>query len=89
MEEGCLLGGIQVIIPHRLREKLLEELHKDDPGVTRMKSVARSYMWWPGLDKDLEQLAKSCQSCQAIRGSPPVAPLHLWIWPSKPWERVH
>ena len=54
-----------------------------------MKSVARSYMWWPGLDKDLEQLTKSCQSCQAVKGSPPVAPLHLWIWPSKPWQRVH
>ena len=89
VEEGCLLWGIRVIIPHRLREKLLEELHKDHPGVTRMKSVARSYMWWPGLDKDLEQLAKSCQSCQAVKGSPPVAPLHPWIWPSKPWQRVH
>jgi transposase InsO family protein len=89
VEEGCLLWGIRVVIPHKLREKLMEELHKDHPGVTRMKSVARSYMWWPGLDKDLEQLAKSCQSCQAVKGSPPVAPLHPWIWPSKPWQRVH
>ena len=89
MEEGCLLWGIRVIIPHKLREKLLEELHKDHPRVTCMKSVARSYMWWPGLDKDLEQLAKSCQSCQAVKGSPPAAPLHPWIWPSKPWQRVH
>ena len=67
----------------------MEELHKDHPGVTRMKSVARSYMWWPGLDKDLEQLAKSCQSCQAVKGAPPAAPLHPCIWPSKPWQRVH
>ena len=29
-----------------------------------MKSVARSYMWWLGLDKELEQLAKSCLPCQ-------------------------
>ena len=89
VEEGCLLWGIRVIIPHRLRDQLMEELHKDHPGVTRMKSVARSYMWWPGLDKDLEQLAKSCQSCQAVKGAPPAAPLHPWIWPSKPWQRVH
>ena len=54
----------------------MQELHKDHPGVTRMKSVARSYMWWPGLDKDLEQLAKSCQSCQAVKGAPSAAPLH-------------
>ena len=43
------------IIPHCLR--LLEELHRDHPGVTWIKSVACSYMWWPGLDKELELLS--------------------------------
>ena len=89
MEEGCLLWGYRVIVPKCLRGKLLQELHKDHPGVIRMKSVARSFMWWPGLDKDIEHLAKSCQSCQAVKRAPPVAPLHPWIWPSKPWQRVH
>ena len=89
VEEGCLLWGFRVIIPQNLREKLLQELHQDHPGVTRMKSVARSYMWWPGLDKELEHLAKACQSCQAVKRAPPVAPLHPWVWPSKPWQRVH
>ena len=89
VEEGCLLWGYRVIIPKCLREKLLQELHKDHPGVIRMKSIARSFMWWPGLDKDIEHLAKACQSCQAVKRAPPVAPLHPWVWPSKPWQRVH
>ena len=89
VEEGCLLWGIRVVIPKRLRIKLLQELHRDHPGVSRMKSVARSYMWWPGLDKEVEQLAKSCQSCQAVKRAPSVVPLQPWIWPSKPWQRVH
>ena len=63
VEEGCILWGYRVIVPKSLREKLLQELHKDHPGVIRMKSVAPSFMWWPGLDKDIENLAKSCQSC--------------------------
>ena len=89
VEEGCVLGGFCVVVPKKLREKLLHELHQDHPGVTRMKSVARSYMWWPGLDGELESLAKACQSCQAVKRAPPVAPLHPWVWPSKPWQRVH
>lgn len=89
VEEGCLLWGIRVIVPKTLREKLLKELHQDHPGMSRMKSVARSYMWWPGLDKELETLAKSCQACQAVKRSPTVTPLHPWIWPSRPWQRVH
>ena len=89
VEEGCLLWGYRVIIPHRLREKLLDELHRDHPGVTRMKSVARGYMWWPGMDKAIEHIAKACQSCQSVKGNPPVVPLHPWAWPSRPWQRVH
>ena len=89
VEEGCLMWGIRVIVPKRLRDKLLQELHRDHPGVSRMKSVARSYMWWPGLDKEVEQLAKSCQPCQAVKQAPSKTPLHPWVWPSKPWQRVH
>ena len=89
VEEGCLLWGYRVIVPKCLREKLLQELHKDHPGVIRMKSVAQSFIWWPGLDKEIEHLAKACQSCQAVKQAPPVAPLHPWVWPSKPWQRVH
>ncbi len=54
VEEGCILWGFRVVIPKKLREQLLHDLHQDHPGVTRTKSVARSYMWWPGLDKELE-----------------------------------
>ena len=89
VEEGCLMWGIRVVIPQKLKSKLLQELHRDHPGVTRMKSVARSYMWWPGLDKEVEQLVKACQACQAVKKAPPTAPLHPWVWPSKPWQRIH
>ena len=56
-----------------------------------MKSVARSYMymWWPGLDKEIENLAKSCTACHAVKRAPPTVPLHPWIWPSQPWQRAH
>ena len=89
VEEGCLLWGIRVIVPRRLRSKLLDELHKDHPGIVRMKSIARSYMWWPGLDKDIQSMVSACQRCQAVKKAPPVAPLQPWVWPSRPWERVH
>ena len=78
-----------MVVPAKLRRKLLEELHRDHPGITRMKQVARSYMWWPGIDQEIEQLARSCSLCLAVKHKPPVAPLHPWEWPSCPWQRVH
>ena len=89
VEGGCILWGIRVVVPEKWREKLLTELHRDHPGTVKMKNVARSYMWWPGLDSDIEAMAKSCLDCQAVKSSPPVAPLHPWSWPSRVYQRVH
>ena len=89
VEEGCLLWGIRVVVPQKLQGKLLAELHKDHLGITRMKSIARNYMWWPGLDKEIERLARSCERCLAVKQKPPVAPLHPWNWPARPWQRIH
>ena len=54
-----------------------------------MKSVARSYIWWPDLDEALEEVVKSCTSCQAVKHSPAVAPVQPWTCPNQPWKRIH
>ena len=89
VESGCVLWGLRVVVPVKWREKLLIELHRDHPGICRMKSIARSFFWWPGLDKAIEQVAKSCLECQAVKNAPAVAPLHPWAWPSRVLQRVH
>ena len=89
VEHDCVLWGIRAVIPVKLRQKLLDELHRDHPGICRMKIVARGYMWWPGLDQALVDLVKSCQACQSVKHSPSVVPMHPWVWPKSPWQRVH
>ena len=88
-EGNCLLWGLRVVIPPKLRATVLRDLHHDHVGIVRMKSLARSYFWWPGLDEDIQKLVKSCQSCQAVKSAPSSAPLHPWAWPEYPWQRVH
>ena len=52
------------MIPQKVRDKILEELHRAHSGMATMKAVARSHVWWPKLDSDIAQLMKSCVSCQ-------------------------
>ena len=78
-----------MLVPTKFQDKLLEELHQDHPGMSRMKAVAKSYMWWPGLDKSIENKARSCSQCQTVRHQPPVAALHPFCWPEKLWQRIH
>ena len=54
-----------------------------------MKAVARSHLWWPGLDKQIEELARSCERCLAGKPAPTAAPLHPCVWPTRAWTRLH
>ena len=85
--DGCILWGTRVVVPPPGRKLVLEELHDTHPGTSRMKSLARSYVWWPKIDAQIEELVKTCNICQESRPSPPAAPLHPWEWPSQPWSR--
>ena len=51
---GCLMWGIKLIIPVKLREGVLKELHTGHPGVVKMKSIARTLVWWPQIDAAIE-----------------------------------
>jgi hypothetical protein len=48
VEDGILLWELQLLVP-----LLLKELFH--PGVFRMKATTRAHMWWPGLDKAVEE----------------------------------
>ena len=85
----CLMWGIKVVVPAKLQEHILQELHKEHPVASRMKALARSDLWWPGLDECLGEKPKSCLSCQEVKNNPPVALLHPWIWPARPRKRLH
>ncbi|XP_021370583.1 uncharacterized protein K02A2.6-like isoform X2 [Mizuhopecten yessoensis] len=87
--EDVLLWGNRVVIPTFGRASLLDALHEGHPGIVKMKSLARGYVWWPGIDAEIEERVKCCESCQLQASIPAMAPLHSWDWPSRPWSRVH
>ena len=53
-----------------------------------MKSLARAIMWWPNMDREIENFVKSCDKCQRNRHTPAKAPLNPWIFTSTP-SKVH
>ena len=73
LQDGCVLWGARVLIP--------------TPG--RAGILARSYVYWPGIDKDIERLVSDCATCQEHRNVPPSTELHPWEWPDKPWSHLH
>ena len=41
----------------------------------------QSFVWWTGMDLELENEVKSCPSCQMQQDDRVRAPLHPWEWP--------
>jgi len=77
------------VIPTPGRADVLHELHEAHPGSTRMKRLAHTFVWWPGIDKDIEMKVSCFLECQSVQSSPPLSPLQPLSWTSCPWSRVH
>ena len=59
------MWGMSVVIPASLCQRYLNELHEHHLGVVKMKSLARSVLWWPGLDADIERTEKARATCRS------------------------
>ncbi|XP_037512230.1 uncharacterized protein K02A2.6-like [Rhipicephalus sanguineus] len=89
LEQGCLLWGSRVVIPQSLRSRVLQLLHAGHPGVEKTKMVARSHVWWPGLDQDIAHMVQSCQVCQEHQRASRHVEITPWPFPQRPWSRLH
>ena len=89
IEDGVILWGLRVTVPEQLRKKVLKELYQNHPGISRMKSLSRIHIWFPNTDHEIENIVKSCQSCEKVSNESNKSQPHQWDWTTHPMDRVH
>ena len=89
IHDGCILRGARVVVPTKGRSALINLLHSSHSGVVKMKALARSYIWWPGLDIQIEGVTKQCYQCEQNAREPSRVPMRPWLYPQRPWSRLH
>ncbi|XP_055306725.1 uncharacterized protein K02A2.6-like [Sitodiplosis mosellana] len=89
VESGCILWGYRTVIPNALRKIILQDLHASHMGIVKTKALARSYVYWPHIDKEIENLIKGCIYCQKTQASPEKSTLMPWTPTDSAWKRVH
>jgi hypothetical protein len=83
-----VVHGDRTVIPQSLQKEIVEELHISHLGMTKMKNLAQNYVYWPGIDGDIENLVKSCALCNQ-KLSNPAKQWHPWEFSATPWTRLH
>lgn len=89
IENNCVFYGSRVVVPESLKKNVLKVLHENHLGIVRMKMVARSYAWWPLIDKDIESFCAKCFVCQQTQKVKKEVVNTSWATTSYPFERVH
>ena len=89
LHDGVIFYGTRPVIPETLREDALKALHSGHPGIVQMKNLARSAMYWPGINSDCEKIVKACEICQAKKSTAKVSSYRSWPQTSSYGDRIH
>ena len=87
---GIILRGDRIIMPKKLQAKAIKIAHSSHQGIVKTKSFLRETIWFPGIDKCVEQAVRNCLQCQAAThlnqsNREPLNPTKL---PTGPWQEV-
>lgn len=70
-----VLYGDRIIVPSTLRNTLLTNEHMGHLGSTKMKEILRSYYFWPGMSREIDELVQQCHACNMFANRTKNAPL--------------
>ena len=62
-----ILRGTRIVIPEKLRPRVLRLTHEGHQGIVKMKERLRSKVWWPGVDKEAERKCRECENNTVAR----------------------
>ena len=81
------MKGERIVIPTSCRDLILADLHKSHEGANRSLSLARTCVYWPGMEADMMDYIKRCVTC-IDNAKMPVETLHPHEVPAGPWIKV-
>ena len=87
-DQEILLRGDRIVLPNKLRQQAINLAHEDHAGMVRCKQCLRSKLWWPEMDKQLEEKIRCCHPCQLVGHSPRPEPVKPTSLPKEPWSKL-
>ena len=86
IEDGLFLHGEALIVPPSERERILHQLHQSIQGITKSHLLTCGCIFWPGINKSIEEDACQCEICIQFQAWNAATPLTPTPTPSHPWQ---
>jgi len=77
-----------VIIAKSQRGDIVERIHQAHQGVEKCQLRARSCVFWPEINKDIEGRVPKCEVCQESQNTQAKETLESHEVPTRPWQVV-
>ena len=75
----------RIVVPAALQKRAIELAHEGHQGVSKTKALIRTKVWFPNIDKMVEEAVSKCIPCQANSNRCAKEPLLMSELPRGPW----
>ena len=86
--ETLLLKSDRILVPAALHERIVDLAHEGHLGIAKTKALLREKVWFPCMDKMVENKIKTCLPCQVVTPIYNREPLKMSLLPDNPFDEV-
>ncbi len=86
--DGIVYRGDRVVIPEKMRQRMLDLVHQAHLGIVKSKQKANDVIYWPNINKQIKDLVSKCETCQSRRNKQQKEPLKPTEIPDRPWSKI-
>ena len=83
-----VMRGTRIVMPQSLWKQTIMLAHEGRQGMVRTKARLREKVWWPQMDKQVEDAIRSCHPCQLVGPRAKPEPLRSSSLPDRPWQEI-
>ena len=88
-QDKLVLRGSTVVIREKLQLRVVKIAHEGHLGVIKTKQLIRDRVWFPGIDKMVENEIKQRSACQLVNsGDYRPEPLKMSEFPDYAWQKL-
>ena len=88
VNENIIMKGEKLVVPITLREEMINQVHAGHMGMEKCKRRARDILFWPNMNKHIENKVSNCPTCQEYQMANPREPMLPLQKPQLPWQMV-